>query len=351
MMKNLLYIGINGFAGSGKDSVAKMLKVILGQQWDNMDDCWTYFNTVFNRIDIPATYNKYNNEKGPVYLIAYADQLKNICSAIFGIPVDRFYGNKETAWLCVNHDFKYTESKPNNIITAEDYYFSNKDIRNSEDDYYMSLREILVYVGTYVLQEMISKKVFINVVENKISQELASNKGLRYVICTDVRFEHEIEHIRKNNGITIKIVRDDVVQLDNVAEHTLDDEESYNYIIYNNGTYEDLFKQVWDMVHHYAEFSNTCARLISRENVNNYLRLMDSDDKYDIWKICPERPIRGINKNAGNITGIDLSGGPSIYTGEPLTIITNNNVETDIKVYNIMFAEADMSYYIIVKKM
>ena len=34
----LLYIGLNGLAGSGKDTVAKMLKVILLKNWDNIDD-------------------------------------------------------------------------------------------------------------------------------------------------------------------------------------------------------------------------------------------------------------------------------------------------------------------------
>ena len=58
--------------------------------------------------------------------IAYADQLKYICAGIFGIPVQRFYMNKGTAWICINKDFKYTENKPNinNIISAEEYYNS-----------------------------------------------------------------------------------------------------------------------------------------------------------------------------------------------------------------------------------
>ena len=39
----LLYIGLNGLAGSGKDTVAKMLKVILLKNWDNIDECKQFY--------------------------------------------------------------------------------------------------------------------------------------------------------------------------------------------------------------------------------------------------------------------------------------------------------------------
>ena len=33
MPNKLLYIGLNGFAGSGKDTVAKLLSVMLNNKW------------------------------------------------------------------------------------------------------------------------------------------------------------------------------------------------------------------------------------------------------------------------------------------------------------------------------
>ena len=38
-MNKLLYIGLNGFAGSGKDTVAKMIKTILNYKWPNLSTC------------------------------------------------------------------------------------------------------------------------------------------------------------------------------------------------------------------------------------------------------------------------------------------------------------------------
>ena len=54
----------------------------------------------------------------------------------------------------------------------------------------MSLREILVYVGTYVCQESICENIFVNSVQNKIDDRLCSNDTLKYVICTDFKFVH-----------------------------------------------------------------------------------------------------------------------------------------------------------------
>ena len=233
-----LYIGINGYAGSGKDTVAKMLKTILFQDWDNLEQCKTFYKSVYTNPTKSATYNPSeiteSNYASKVLCIAYADQLKNICSTIFGIPVERFYMNKANAWICINDKFQYTEIRPNEeqIITAEEYY-SGSYRSDYSTKYWMSLREILVYVGTYVLQEDINSSIFVNIVRNKIKEEINVNNHLKYIIVTDMRFLHEVDFIRENNGITIKVVRDSVQQLDNVAEHNLDDEDRYTYTIEN----------------------------------------------------------------------------------------------------------------------
>ena len=92
---------------------------------------------------------------------------------------------------------------------------------------------------------------------------------------------HELEFIHNNHGITINIYRDNVKQLDNIAEHDLDDSEDFDFTIENNGTYDELFKEVWDMVHNNAIFANKTIELDSRDNTNNYLRLVDIKEEYE----------------------------------------------------------------------
>lgn len=316
MSKKLLYIGLNGFAGSGKDTVAKLLSVMLNNKWDSFEQFKEYYESMSNSRQF-ATFNKSNISEKECICIAFADQLKHICASIFGIPVERFYFNKANSWICINKDFQYTEIQPenDNIITAEDFYTSSNTYLNSSIRYYMSLREILVYVGTYLCQNFINKNIFINVVENTIRQKLNKNDDIKYVVITDVRFLHELDYIRAKNGITITILRDDVKQLDNIAEHDLDEEEDYDFSIDNNGTYEYLFRQVWDMVNENVEFKNITINLPSRDGTQNYLRLIEDNGNDKVYKLCQEYDVQRVSHSGANITMIDPSGGPAIYVG------------------------------------
>lgn len=328
-MSNLLYIGLNGFAGSGKDTVAKMIKTILNYNWNSLEDCKIYYKSIYTSPTISATYNTTEDDrKLPVYCVAFADQLKIICSNIFGIPVERFYQNKANAWICINKNFQYTELAPltNYIVTAEEYYNNLAFYKSSEDKYWMSLREILVYVGTYVLQQDLNKNVFVNIVRNLIGIKKKENENLKYVILTDIRFNHEIEYIHKNNGITISIVRDNVTQLDNVAEHDLDEEDRWDYVVENNGTYDELFEKIWNILHDNIEFANITKSLNTRDDINNYLRLVDRTTESNIYKLCCKYDIQQIYKNEGQIYMIDPVGGPTIEYGEPIKFVDGDNI-------------------------
>ena len=50
--KKLLYIGLNGFAGAGKDTVAKMLNIILKEDWSSFEMCKTYYNNFYTKCQI-----------------------------------------------------------------------------------------------------------------------------------------------------------------------------------------------------------------------------------------------------------------------------------------------------------
>lgn len=319
--KNLIFIGLSGFAGAGKDTVAKMLKTILGYKWNNLEECKAYYNKVYTNPTWTATYHTIDLDKDndKVLCIAYADQLKMICSNIFGIPFERFYQNKSTAWVCINDKFQYTEMKPASsyIVTADEYHYGYDEYINSNDKYWMSLREILVYIGTYVLQQKINQRIFVNIVRNKIQELCNQNSNLEYVIVTDNRFFHEIEFIKENNGITISIVRDSVQQLNNIAEHELD-EETFDYKIDNSNGYDELFENVWNLVHNNVLFSNITTNFITRENINNYLRLVYVTNNEYIWMVCTPHNIQKIYKEGEEIKLIDLVGGPSICIEEDL---------------------------------
>ena len=43
-----LYIGIHGFAGSGKDTVTKMIRTILSRDWASIEECKSYYKSIYN---------------------------------------------------------------------------------------------------------------------------------------------------------------------------------------------------------------------------------------------------------------------------------------------------------------
>ena len=334
-MNKLLYIGLNGLAGSGKDTVAKMLKTILSKEWGSLEECKEYYFTRYTNPTQSATYPQtYEDKHSQTMCIAYADQLKEICSTIFGIPVQRFYQNKANAWICINDKFQYTETKPedDNIVTAHEFYYEvSGNANDSKVKYWMSLREILVYVGTYVLQQNVNKQIFINIVRNKIREAAWTNSNLQYVIVTDIRFIHELEYIWENNGITMSITRNNVQQLDNIAEHELDEVDEYDYIIDNSGSYDELFKTIWDIVHNDIIFQNKTIDLYTRDNTDNYLRIVEDTDRHMIFQLCTPYKIQKLYRNNGEITMIDPTGGPLICLGQMIegTPITPEHISIE----------------------
>ena len=345
-LNNLLFIGLNGYAGSGKDTVAKMLKTILSKEWESYEECKDFYFTTFTNPTQSATFRlpDFDNNSS-VLCIAYADQLKIICSTIFGIPLERFYMNKATAWVCINDKFQYTEQRPNDdyIITAEECYYEISNLQQDKNKYWLSLRDILVYVGTYVLQNSINKDIFVNIVRNKIKTECQKNPNLQYVIVTDNRFAHEIDYMNENNAISITIYREGIEQLDNIAEHELDDMNHYDFVIDNSNGYDELFQNVWDMVHDNVEFENITYNLPTHENVNNYIRLYKEEELYNIYKLYTESGINNIYHEDNKIKYINPVGGPIIVTGEYIE-------NTNFKVKDIIFDEERDQYILIIEK-
>lgn len=319
-----LYIGLRGLAGSGKDTVGKMLSFILDHYSLSLQDA---------RIAFKGNYRLYDENR--IYVIAFADQLKKICSDIFGVPIDAFYnGNKANAWVCINRDFHYTETRPEegSIITASDYYSGQK---TSVKPMYMSIREIMVYVGTYMLQRNITENIFINIVENKIKRH--KSRDLQYVLLTDVRFEHELDYVHEKSGVVINITNDRVTALQNIAELSLNDDDTFDFNITNNGTYDDLFEEVYNLVHENKVFENDVVELETRTNdVDTYLRTMYEDENMKTFQLCTSSHINRMNRSLGEIDMIDPAGGPIIKVGE--TIAGTDIVPSGITLgYNMKF--------------
>lgn len=96
----------------------------------------------------------------------------------------------------------------------------------------VSYRKLAATLGTEWGRRMIDPNIWVNILSSKI--------GADNVVIPDVRFENEVDWIKNNGGIIIKIIRDTELVSDHVSEAGVDN-SLVDYIIENNGTIEDLY--------------------------------------------------------------------------------------------------------------
>jgi len=100
------------------------------------------------------------------------------------------------------------------------------------------------------LQQRLGMEGFRAIDENLLVQILAKKGGpLTRVVVPDVRFPNEAEFIQDSGGILIRIERNGV-DLNDVypTEISMDDWKSFDHIIHNNGTTEQLYEMVRQVV-------------------------------------------------------------------------------------------------------
>lgn len=165
-------IGLAGAARSGKDTVAGML--------------------------MGAGYGR----------AAFADALKQACSAIFGFSWEQLYGSEKE--------------------TLDPFW---KD----------TPRRVLQLVGTECLRRGYAEDVWVRAMERRVARD-----NLRWTI-TDVRFPNEAEAVRRWGGVVVEVVRPGAGPKGGVEGHASENalaSFAFNATIHNEGTLEDLKNEV-----------------------------------------------------------------------------------------------------------
>ncbi len=178
--------------------------------------------------------------------IAFADPIKEICKEMFGFNNEQLYGSlKET-----NDEFW-------NISPRKLMQFIGTELFRNHTD------EIMPDVGSNIWIKVLEKKIL-------------DNPDSKYVI-TDIRFENELELVTKFHGLKIKVVRDNMEIIDNHISEKLIDSLNTEFTIKNNGTKEELFEKIDDLLNHL-----NCKKINNFYNVcslyKNVLYVLDIDD-------------------------------------------------------------------------
>lgn len=188
-----MLIGIAGKARSGKDTFAEFLLKEFEPHGDN-----------FIRM-------------------AFADALKSLCMESFGLTREQLYGNQKEL-----EDKRYCKQDIKPYCSG-----LGKDELPSP---YWTPREIMQAVGSFY--RSIDYDYWVKQLDKAVKASEIKN-----VIITDIRHVNECKYIKENNGLLIRVLRDDIEEIHGMtheSETALNDYKNFDIEIFNNGDLADL---------------------------------------------------------------------------------------------------------------
>ncbi len=144
-------------------------------------------------------------------------------------------------------------------INFEDQEFKKQDMGPA---WGMTYRDLLQKLGTEAMRNGLHENVWVNALfsdynrewvsigDNTASEDAFLDKIYPNWIITDTRFPNELEAVKTHKGITIKVIRDsgNTVGTTHASETALDDYTKWDYVVDNNGSFEDLKTQIFSIL-------------------------------------------------------------------------------------------------------
>jgi hypothetical protein len=229
-------IGVFGYAGSGKDTVGKLIQ----------------YNMSRSRIPIEELIEDYHmhewwlDEQSGWEIKKWAGKLKYIASIITGIPVEKFE----------DQQFKKTNLGPewSSIVRKpgkrQDGLFGTGEMEIKP----MTVRDLLQILGTEAMRDGLHKNVWVNALMADYVPNCtpdAFNKDLPNWIITDTRFPNEAQAIKDKGGMVIKVDRPGVGPVNGHPSEDALKDYNFDYVIHNNGSINDLDKKVIEFINNF----------------------------------------------------------------------------------------------------
>lgn len=229
-------VGIKGFKGSGKDTVASMISYIL------------HDGIMKASYDTWLLYHKNDFIENDEIIIHFADKLKDDIAAFCNIDrklLDRqeikenYYYNFKTGIVSTN--IKDIDCVINTVLE----YDNLSTLLLLNNNVSIKIRALLQYYGTNVIRNHFWHEAFIRYTMNK-AFDIKNSKG--QCIIADARFEDECMAIKYYGGKIIRVDRR--VNNDNHESEQIKISQD-DYVIDNTGTLVGLFYKVLKFVTDY----------------------------------------------------------------------------------------------------
>ena len=215
-----MIIGINGYAGSGKDTVGTIIQYLQA-------DTNIPLKGVLNK---PPHHIWWLEERSGWEIKKWAGKLKDIASLLTGIPVESFEDQEFKKTLLGPEWGTVTLNPLNSIPVFADIEFNSL----------ISVREFLQKLGTDAIRDGLHTNAWVNALmagykPGPFYPDVAIEKHAKLPnwIITDTRFPNEAEAIKKAGGIVIRVDRPGVKPINDHPSETGLDDWKFDYKIAN----------------------------------------------------------------------------------------------------------------------
>lgn len=235
-------VGIKGFKGSGKDTVASMISYIL------------HDGIMKANYDTWLLYHKNGFVENDEIIIHFADKLKDDISEFCGIDrklLDR-QDVKEENYYSFKTGIVSTNIKEADVVINDIDEFDYDNLAPLlflyNNNISIKIRVLLQYYGTNIIRNHFWREAFIRYTISKAFY-IRNSKG--QCIIADARFDNECEAIKDCGGMIIRVDRKS--SNDNHESHESEQItiNKNDYIIDNTGTLVGLFYKVLKFVTDY----------------------------------------------------------------------------------------------------
>lgn len=273
-----MIISISGYIGSGKDTVGNILQILIDMpHFSNI--------AVIEYLDKKDINYSYKNKK-------FADKLKDIVCMLIGCTREQLedrdfketsLGEEWTRYSVANGFWSHSDNNPSHKMmdskqcTKEEY---EEEVKINWQTAYKTVytpRLLLQHIGTELFRNQIIDGIWVNALmsEYKPKEELVGTTpeniqwGEVYPnwIITDTRFPNEHQAVKDKGGINIRVNRPkerelilrnatSIIDTRKTLEpkhksETALDNATFDYVILNNGTIEDLVNECRNIIKDY----------------------------------------------------------------------------------------------------
>ena len=253
-----MIIGLSGKKGTGKDLIGQMIQHLT--EYKEGDCSFEEYQSMCSSDGI--LFHRYETMK-------FADTLKDMVCMLIGCSREELESEEFKA-TPLGKEWERTvfhiSSKDNKALETFDTYeqavtfsahweeYYDQIVFVEEEEVIMTPRLLLQLLGTECGRRILHPNIWVNALMSQYTKE--TRKFGEYVdggpmmikkypdwVITDCRFPNEKEAIEKKDGFVIRVNRitgDDSLH---ASEVSLDDAK-FKYVIDNNGSIEELYKEV-----------------------------------------------------------------------------------------------------------